>query len=447
MHTASRIVLIFLFLLSPIWAYASGDILSAWKQIRGNTTSQWETRYITYSEDSEFEPENHFLESSLEVNSSAILSDRWFLESTPELRWDRANKVGSGSHYNERGLDRSGITLKHWTINYSGEASELSVGKQTFSWGKGELFSPADDLSPIDQLDLASSEKLGVTAFTTRYFADKFSTEFVLLPTFTPNRMPPNNNRWTRDTTALEQTATSQPGFTPTLNFGERILPDRTIENAQYGLRFASSEWRSGWDFELSFLRGFEPHGVYQQALSGTILNLNPVYPEYQQVGAGFSTSWGEIEFHSEVAWHDTRDQLQDDDYLSYVLGSRYSFYRIPWSETIDEITLTLEYVGESIMRQQTAGSAYLSTGFGRALTNSFLNRLVFKFSEETSLEVGSFINLDQNDYSAQIKGTHRPSDTLEYSFSLDAFEGPVGSFFGEWSNNHRASLAMTYYF
>ncbi|NKB62227.1 MAG: hypothetical protein GKR95_08870 [Gammaproteobacteria bacterium] len=198
MHTASRIVLIFLFLLSLIWAYASGDILSAWKQIRGNTTSQWETRYITYSEDSEFEPENHFLESSLEVNSSAILSDRWFLESTPELRWDRANKVGSGSHYNERGLDRSGITLKHWTINYSGEASELSVGKQTFSWGKGELFSPADDLSPIDQLDLASSEKLGVTAFTTRYFADKFSTEFVLLPTFTPNRMPPNNNRWTR---------------------------------------------------------------------------------------------------------------------------------------------------------------------------------------------------------------------------------------------------------
>jgi hypothetical protein len=417
-----------------------------WDDFRSEVTGRVEMQYTGHNRDSIHEPENHFLETRVQATWSKPLSDRWYLEITPEIYLDEDSKGNDTWRADDKGLQRSAGGLSSATLSYFGDTTEFVIGKQTISWGKGDLYSPTDNVNPTDALVVPDSYKLGVTAISARHTGEKWSTHAVLIPAFTPNRVPQPDNRWTRGTEALQSAATAKLGFAPILNIGERILPDQNTDNMQFGLQFTSSTLKEGWDFEVSYFRGNQADGVFEQRLDGAVLNLPRLYPKYQELGLGFSTTVNETEFHGEAAWHVTTDEDLDEDYVTYLLGMRRSFYDTPLSNKIEEISVSLEYAVEDITRERPEGSQVISTGLGRALTNSVLSNVTFKFSEETSIEANAFVNLDEGDYSVQLKGVHQTRDSIEISASLESFGGPEETFFGEWADNDRIVLGITYF-
>ncbi len=429
-----------------VFAQASSSN-SGWSQLKETFSGSLETRYVGYENRSIHESTQHVLESTLSIDWSKSLSDNVLLELTPVFYLDNEGSSGKDWSFDEQGLTRSGATLDQVVLSYFGERTEFSVGKQSFSWGKGDLYSPVDKINAVDLIDLPNSKKLSVVSVSSQYIGDYFSSQLIVIPDFIPNRIPNSDNRWTRRTDRLTRAVSARLGFVPDIRFEPRRLPNEATDDSQYGFRLTSSSLRGGWDFELSYFQGFSAQGVLEQQLDLGTLALTTVYPRYDEFGIGFSTTAGEFEIHGEVALHLTKNHDFDEDYATSLIGSRYSFYGVELWQPVEEIAITLEYASENVNRHRTEDSPFLSTGFGRALSNSLLGRVDIKFSEEMSFEFGTFYNLNRSDYSAQLKATHRPSDSLEFAASVEFFGGPSDSFFGEWSNNDRFAFLVTNYF
>ena len=426
-------------------AWAEG--VASWEKLKEATKGTFETEYLGYADGSEHESTRHFFASKLKLDWSIPLSDHLLLELVPSFRVDNADRTGSTWSFDEKDLVRPGATFETAVINYLGDDLSLSIGKQHLAWGKGDLYSPTDKLNPSDLLDLPGSEKLSVTSIAAEYLGRSFSTQWVVIPSFVPNRIPGRSNRWARSTAPLQAAATEALNFTPEIAIQPRRLPVDASDELQYGLQLTTSSMIPGWDFELSYFKGLDSEGVLERELAANELKLTRIFPKFEQWGLGFSTTAGDFEIHGEAAWHYTDVPDFDDDYLTYVLGGRYSFYNVELWQEVEEVSITLEYASEDILRDRTQGSAYLRTGFGRALKNAMLTRINFKFSEEAALEFNASYNLDDEGYSTQLKITHRPTDYLEFSGSLESFGGSADSFFGEWSNNDRFSFLMAYHF
>ncbi|MGY8689714.1 MAG: hypothetical protein ACKVHP_18520, partial [Verrucomicrobiales bacterium] len=115
---------------------------------------------------------------------------------------------------------------------------------------------------------------------------------------------------------------------------------------------------------------------------AGIVASLR--YPQYYEVGASFSTVLGEWQVHGEGSYHSTNRKEMDDDYIDYIVGVNRTFSDLP-IPGVEETRLIVEYAGEEITREISAGSPYLgSRQFSRPFEDALIGNLTFKFSEET---------------------------------------------------------------
>jgi len=174
------------------------------------------------------------------------------------------------------------------------------------------------------------------------------------------------------------------------------------------------------------------------------------VFPQYDEVSFGLSTAVGEYTFHGISAYRKTKDNQKDDDHLTFLVGARRTFFVPDFSETIEsveEITLAVEYVKEKIVRHRDPTSAYVNSGFGRTLTNSLLMNLELKFSEDTLLKFGLIQNFELQDSYISVELSHQLSDDFKITTGLDVLNGSADSLFGQWTNNDRLFLSTSYNF
>jgi hypothetical protein len=155
----------------------------------------------------------------------------------------------------ETSLHRSILDLKEAVARFSRGAYEVSVGKQIFAWGTAEGFNPTDNLNAYDYLDPLDREKLGAWSVAARATFGPANLLFVIVPVFTPSRLPLSDSRWT---------PTPPGGFAGVPE--PRELPSNDVGSMQYGARLRAT--LSGWDLGLSYYDGFDATPVYR---TGTV--------------------------------------------------------------------------------------------------------------------------------------------------------------------------------
>lgn len=402
-------------------------------------------RYGGYFEGNEFEDRDHTLEIQLDLELTAQLSEKLQLTITPVLRGDTADRTASEFQFLENELQRPAATLREFHLTYYGGSFELSIGKQIFSWGVGAGLRPTDNLNPVDLLNVPRAEKIGVPALSFFRFGDSVNVELVAVPFFTPHRLPGFDNRWAVIPREVAEDFRATFGVDPIFRLEDRRLPDRDLENIQAGLRLSSSSLVSGWDLELGAFRGFDPFGVMIDTDAPPNVDLTVLYPEYWNLGSGFSTIQGRAELHASVAYHHTVRSELDDDYLQYVGGFNFTFDGGLGS--IDRIVVGLEYLGEAVTRKRPASSPTIDTGFNRALTIAALAALSIEFSERTRLALGGTFNFADDGYYVRLGLTQKAFDSLELQVGIDLFKGDSESYYGNWENIDRAFLFLTYSF
>ena len=412
-----------------------------WSPVTGEFTG----RYMGYDEDSPREDRNHFGEGELKITIAAKLTEKLQLVAIPLLQYDAADKTADEIEFHENELQRPAGTFQELHLTWYGDDFELSIGKQILSWGPSPAFKPTDNLNGADFLDVPTLHKVGVPAASLLVHGE-VDVQLVVVPLFTPHRLPQADNRWTILPEDVLQQIKDVTGFEPPILL-ERNLPRDDIQNVQAGLRLRSSSLIDGWDLELSAFHGHDTFGLFDAALlfPPVRIEAEQIYPEYTEVGGGFSTAAGRFTFHAEGAYHRTMGTI-DDDYCQYVGGFDYILDSgIP--AALDRIQFGLEYAGEGVDNENTRPVSTFSTGFDRALVNSALGLVDFVFSEETSVRAGGGINFNDDDFVVRAEITHKLIESLKLRAGVDIFTGPEMTYYGTWDENDRLFVFTTYYF
>jgi hypothetical protein len=411
-----------------------------WSPVTGRVTA----RYMGYDEESPREARKDFGEGEVRIEISGKLTEKLQLVAIPLVQYDNADKTADHFRFHEDEIQRPAGTFEELHLTYYGGDYEIAVGKQIFSWGSARGFKPTDNLNGADFLDVPTLHKVGVPAISfVRYGMVDF--QVVVAPQFTPHRLPQPDNRWTILPEEALQQIEDVAGFEPPIVI-TRNLPEDDLENAQLGVRLRSSSLVDGWDLELNAFHGHDPFGIFTARLQLIPLTVlaDAVYPEYTEVGGGFSTAVGAATVRAEVGYHRTMGDF-DDDYFQYVGGFDFTLPRIP--QGMDRILVGLEYAGESIDNLDTRPLASFETGFDRFLKNSVLALADFVFSEETSVTLGGGVNFNDDDFVTRLQVRHELVEGLELEAGVEIFSGPDASFYGNWEENDRAFVFTTYVF
>jgi hypothetical protein len=385
-------------------------------------------------------------QGAIRLEIAGAILDNWEVALTPEFNWSaESGIVGGEITLSERGRVRPVLGMAEAWVAWSDGPWTVKAGKQVFAWGNSDLLSLSDDLNASDKLDLPWAYKLGAPALAVSHATADLGVDLVVIPTFTPDRLPGLTSPWARSRAPVADAGFVQTGIRPDVVDGARDLPGGT-DGVQVGLRATSSAMLEATDLSVSAFHGVSRTPVLlPRFVSPTVLALDSFYPRYTEFAMGFSTIVSDFEFHGEAAMHVTERSDEDDDYLSYVIGMRRE-----WSDLgrddIDTVRVTLEYAGEMITRHISDSSPYIRSNFDRTATNSVLGKLDLEFDVNTTLTVGGALNFEDGDYAVDAMLEHKLNDRVTLSAGFQMFAGPSQSFFGEWSNNDRAYVGLKMY-
>lgn len=385
-------------------------------------------------------------DGALRLEIAGPLLSNLEVAATPVAYWSSSSGIVENKvTLSERGRARPRLGMEEAWLAWQDGSWTVKAGKQIFTWGATDLVPLSDDLNARDKLDVPWAFKLGEPALAISRVVPGLGLDLVLIPTFTPDRLPQQDNPWSRSRGRIADAAQARTGIRPAVVDGARSLPNGA-DGVQAGIRATSSTLLEGTDLSVSLFRGIARTPILRpRPVSPAVLALDSIYPRYTELAAGFSTVVSDYVLHGEAAMHWTEQSQEDDDYLSFVVGGRRE-WAAPGFLDISTVRLTLEYAGEMITRHVSATSPFIRSSFDRTATNSILSKLDVEFDEYTTLTLGGGINIEQGDYAADTRLEHKLNDNLTLSGGVQLFAGPSRSFFGEWRDNDRAYVAAEFY-
>jgi hypothetical protein len=199
--------------------------------------------------------------------------------------------------------------------------ADVRIGFSRVVWGRLDEFLPTDVVNPQDLtrffLEGRTEGRMPVGMIRARWLpSDLFSLEAIYVPVFRRGR--------------FDQLAEDTAPFNITRRVPmTRVEPDRTLGNAQGGMRAAATTGRVDW--AISAYRGFEPLPVFLSAPP----DLIATHPRFTMIGGDFETVRGQWGLRGEIAAFTGRDSIEtgigvDRKAGSYRLSGTAMFSRQP---------------------------------------------------------------------------------------------------------------------
>ncbi len=352
-----------------------------------------------------------------------------------------------GLHFQipETSQRRSYLSLKEATLRGRQGPLEVTLGKQIYAWGTADAFNPTDNINPYDYLDILDNEKMGVWSASARLTVGPASLVFVVVPYFTPSRVPLPRSRWTPPVPA---------GFVAVAD--DPVQPDQDIGATQYAARLRTTV--AGWDLSVSYYDGFDHTQSFRQSALQVapgvfVPRITPVYSRVKVPGLDFSTTVGRFEVHGEGAFRLIESNGRDHRFQG-IAGINYT-HDVGW-RWLDQMLFIVEYGRETILRRvrhsgilekdtsPLVGGLLSDSGFRDAV----VGRIQAKLTEDTSLKLSGIADLAVTpSYYIQFKGNHRITDALHVEAGLDFLTGTPETFWGRWRDNDRFFVVLRYLF
>jgi len=354
----------------------------------------------------------------------------WSLRAELEYRVDNRHfTAGVNDDLVEESQRRYHLNARELYLRFSTASLDVTVGKQIFAWGKADGFNPTDNLNPYDFLDVPTAEKIGIPAVALAHAGIQSGFDLVLVPRFTPARIPGRDNRWF----ALPELPVTQP-----LQPAPRILPDS--DEVQVAARFWTT--RSGWDLAVSIFRGFDP--IPALALTPTIptLVVTPVTNEITEYGLSLARVVGATAFHFEGSYRETEDDW-DDAFLSYVVGLNRSFYI---GGGVEELRVIAEFADEAFV-DEVPDRGRLTSDLARPFEETILAEVTLVIREGFEIRLASALELCADATLIQPRLAYDFSDTWQLETGFDLIDGDPGSFWGTWRDNDRFFVHLETFF
>lgn len=379
---------------------------------------------------------------------AAFLDDKVTVKVVPRVRVDDDGlSYSTQQELEDEKKRRPVFTLEEAHVGAHFGAVDVTVGKQIFAWGTGDIVNPTDVMNPVDYTDLLDSEKIGIFAVDASvYPTEETRLRLVLAPTFTPSRLPIAGKRFS----LLPPEGLFFPAPPPLNQVGpigvdRSDLPPDGLEAFQAALR--ASTTISGVDLALTYYAGVNRLSNLQVRALGAppFVTLTPVFDRVHMFGGDFATTTtvpllGEIQVHGEVAQFVTEGS-RDDDYLQYVIGLEKNASD-PLFEK--ELSFILEHAAEWIEVHRKRTDIIPATKFARAFTDALLGRVTWKPVEhlELLMTAVAIIESPQSWY-FRPEARYELGAHTKIAAGLDILRGSQSGFFGQFAEDDRFFLSL----
>lgn len=338
---------------------------------------------------------------------------------------DNSLSAGIIDGIKDNDLKRNILTLEEILIKFKFRYFDFSLGKQIYSWGKADNYNPTDNLNPQDYMDPLDNEKIGIVSFKGNYYTPNYTLEFIIIPFFTPSRLPLPHSRWS---------------FIPTdfpLPINERNLPKDSIKNIQVALKYSTSV--NGWDFSTSYYNGFDD--IWVGVITPT--GITPIYDKIRVLGGSFSTCDRKVEIHGESGIF-IRDNKDLSSYIQNIIGVNYRWENIVSTHNLH---LTMEYLKKSIIDRGN-DSIILDIDPSMVFKDSLLGKICYELEYFKKFEIAGVINLSRDhDFCIRPKFIYKVTDNFDIEIGIDILQGSLNSLWEKFSNNDRFFLRTVYNF
>ncbi|MGC9375727.1 MAG: DUF1302 family protein [Bacteroidales bacterium] len=316
---------------------------------------------------------------------------------------------------------------------------DIRFGRQQIIWGKADGAFITDIVSPKDLSEFLLPDfeeiRMGVNALKVDYYIQNSSVEFVWIPVFSETKLPEQSSIWYPNLLSQDTN----------VSFAEAKEIDSNLENSEVFLKF--SKLSSAIDFEIMagymWDDDFSAHKFPQiDTLTNTMTGIR-IEPEYHRLGVAggsFSTTLGGTVLRSEAAYymdkHFSTENLINDglikkNYLHYLVGLDFS---------IAGITMSTQFIQEYILD-------YADDITNDEVENTMTILVNETFFRETlTLELFSYIGLNNADALVRPKLTYNISDGLDVLAGANLFFGDSGRF-GQYDKNDMVFMKLKYSF
>jgi hypothetical protein len=343
----------------------------------------------------------------------------------------RANSHDQVDHawrvdFSDRGTRRPAVSIRRLSATVHYRRLTVEAGKQFVRWGKADIVTPTDHFAPRDFIDVVETELLAVTGVRAAVQAGAETVEVIVVPRFTPSRVPLLDQRWTVVPAAAANA--------PLVDDGARFPG-----GVQAGVRWAHTG--AGYEYSLSYFDGFNhlPNidataQVCAACLASSVpVAIRRIYPAIRSYGADAAvpTRWFTIK--GETAYF-TSSTPGTDEYVLYV---------VQLERQTGEWLLVAGYAGEMVTERRGA----LTFAPDRGLARSIVARASYTIGPTRSLAIEAAVR--QNGGGVYVKPEYSQAHGQHWRTTAAAvlIAGRADDFLGQYRRNSHLTLTLRYSF
>ena len=319
---------------------------------------------------------------------------------------------------------------------------DFFIGRRTIDNTLSSIYGPADIYTPEDANSPFNPTDIGRYMIELDYYFGNASITAAILPIYQGGKSFSPLSRWGYYK-FKEQQDEENINAQEESEDDERRYTDISWGNISYLLKLKSTF--SGLDI---FITAF--YGLADNTVSKVTINEQDeeekeiiVIPVINASG-GFSGTIKKLEMHGEALFNYSIGS-KDDDYLRYLLGSRYIIDGFAERVPLDRIDIILEYGGEWLINEQSHEDYQDSTEDRRTMKNTLLTSIQVQFTED--ILFGILAQYDFNQWGGTLIGNlnYRGFENFDLELTGQYFLAPENSDYYYWRHNHRLLASVTY--
>jgi hypothetical protein len=340
-------------------------------------------------------------------------------------------------HFSDNKLE---IDLREIFMDIYFETMDVRIGKQQIIWGKADGVFITDIVSPKDLREFLLPDfneiRIGVTAVKFDYFFGDNTLELVWIPVFSPTRMPVEGSIWF-----------------PSLDFPMKPIINESkqevkssVENSELFAKYSVITSRVDFEIMAAYAWDDDPtlHTTKMiDSLSQQLTGITAT-PQHHRLGIGggsFSTTLSGWVFRGEGAYYNGKYFNSTDPVLAdVVVQKNYLYYLVGVDYTLWDINLSGQFVQQAILDYE---DQIMQDEFENTMT--LLARGDF-LRETLTLELFSYIGLNNNDALIRPRIYYDLSDGFEILFGANIFTNDTGRF-GQYNDNDMVYAKVKYSF
>lgn len=192
-------------------------------------------------------------------------------------------KISATAEYNYPNKERTGFRLNEAYYKYSNSIFELCIGRQHVVWGQADGFTLTNVIAAKDTREITSitndDSLLPSDGIRLKFFHDIFTFDAMIIPFFTPNKLPPFSFELGKNKPPLYidlPTEQKVSGFTLPISYKkEEIKTPRHVLDTEMGMRF--SFFLSRIDFSFSAFYGWDKNPMFVR--KGVLNTEKKIFP------------------------------------------------------------------------------------------------------------------------------------------------------------------------